>query len=157
MHWEFPRQKYKTIKVRFSTEAKFHLDSGGGGPESNLKLIPYLIQSTLYILNQTKQYQTYKDLIDNSKFDIVQATAVQGLYSAHAFCSWCIWTYMVLRSVIHGDSMSVGLRSREMVRNKIQVVGTNDFDESRERIFTESKIIFQWGWKRTNAICKGPE
>lgn len=50
---------------------------------------------------------------------------------------------MVLRSVIHGDSMSVGLRSREMVRNKIQVVGTNDFDESRERIFTESKIIFQ--------------
>lgn len=54
------------------------MDSGGGGPESNLKLIPYLIQSTLYILNQTKQYQTYKDLIDNSKFDIVQATAVQG-------------------------------------------------------------------------------
>jgi len=61
------------------------LDSGGGGPESNLKLIPYLIQSTLYILNQTKQYQTYKDLIDNSKFDIVQATAVQGMYTGHAF------------------------------------------------------------------------
>ena len=76
------RKNYKTIKVRFSTEAKFHLDSGGGGPESNLKLIPYLIQSTLYILNQTKQYQTYKDLIDNSKFDIVQATAVQGNVSA---------------------------------------------------------------------------
>ena len=55
------------------------MDSGGGGPESNLKLIPYLIQSTLYILNQTKQYQTYKDLIDNAKFDIVQATAVQGI------------------------------------------------------------------------------
>ena len=50
---------------------------------------------------------------------------------------------MILRSVIYGDSMSVGLRSREMVRNKIQIVGTNDFDESRERIFTESKIIFQ--------------
>lgn len=134
--------KYKAIKVRFSTEAKFHLDSGGGGPESNLKLIPYLIQSTLYILNQTKQYQTYKDLIDNSKFDIVQATAVQGMYLARAF-SPCSCTYMILRSVIYGDSMSVGLRSREMVRNKIQIVGTNDFDESRERIFTESKIIFQ--------------
>ena len=118
------------------------MDSGGGGPESNLKLIPYLIQSTLYILNQTKQYQTYKDLIDNSKFDIVQATAVQGMYSARAFLP-CSCTYITLRSVIYGDSMSVGLRSREMVRNKIQVVGTNDFDESRERIFTESKIIFQ--------------
>ena len=83
-------EKYKTIKVRFSTEAKFHLDSGGGGPESNLKLIPYLIQSTLYILNQTKQYQTYKDLIDNSKFDIVQATAVQGMYLARAFSPCCM-------------------------------------------------------------------
>ena len=133
---------YKTIKVRFSTEAKFHLDSGGGGPESNLKLIPYLIQSTLYILNQTKQYQTYKDLIDNSKFDIVQATAVQGMHLARAFLQ-CSCTYMILRSVIYGDGMSVGLRSREMVRNKIQIVGANDFDESRERIFTESKIIVQ--------------
>ena len=118
------------------------MDSGGGGPESNLKLIPYLIQSTLYILNQTKQYQTYKDLIDNSKFDIVQATAVQGMYSARAFLQ-CSCTYMILRSVIYGDGMSVGLRSREMVRNKIQIVGANDFDESRERIFTESEIIFQ--------------
>ena len=151
-------EKCKTIKVRFSTEAKFHLDSGGGGPESNLKLIPYLIQSTLYILNQTKQYQTYKDLIDNAKFDIVQATAVQGMKITHAFSLLVPKIFPIeFRSVIYGYSMFIGLWSREMVGNKIQIIGTNDFDESREGIFIESKIIFQWSWTRANAICKGPE
>ena len=86
------------------------MDSGGGGPESNLKLIPYLIQSTLYILNQTKQYQTYKDLIDNAKFDIVQATAVQGMKITYAFSLLVPKIFPIeFRSVIYGYSMFIGL------------------------------------------------
>ena len=56
--------------VRFATQAKFHLDSGGGGPESNLKLLPYLIQATLYVLNQTKQQSLYRELVENHLSDL---------------------------------------------------------------------------------------
>ena len=63
-------------------DGKFHLDSGGGGPESNLKLLPYLIQSTLYILNQTKQYDVYIELIEKlcqfETYSVDSACAVQG-------------------------------------------------------------------------------
>ena len=61
-------------------DGKFHLDSGGGGPESNLKMIPYLIQSTLYILNQTKQYDTYTELIEKiiKDYSVDSACTVQG-------------------------------------------------------------------------------
>ena len=53
------------LLVRFAINAKFHLDSGGGGPESNLKLIPYLLQASLYVLNQTKQQSLYSELVEN--------------------------------------------------------------------------------------------
>ena len=41
----------KLLFSRFSTNQKFHLDSGGGGPESNMKLIPYLVQEICHNLN----------------------------------------------------------------------------------------------------------
>ena len=69
------------LLVRFATQAKFHLDSGGGGPESNLKLIPYLLQASLYVLNQTKQQSLYMELVDNylGEFDAASsATDVKG-------------------------------------------------------------------------------
>jgi E3 ubiquitin-protein ligase UBR4 len=71
-------------------DGKFHLDSGGGGPESNLKLLPYLIQSTLYILNQTKQYDVYIELIEKlcqfETYSVDSACAVQGPLFAIVAC-----------------------------------------------------------------------
>ena len=62
------------LLVRFAINAKFHLDSGGGGPESNLKLIPYLLQASLYVLNQTKQQSLYSELVENYLTDFDAAS-----------------------------------------------------------------------------------
>ncbi|OAD57065.1 E3 ubiquitin-protein ligase UBR4, partial [Eufriesea mexicana] len=43
----------KLLLLRFSQEKSFHEDSGGGGPQSNMHLIPYLIHTALYIINTT--------------------------------------------------------------------------------------------------------
>ena len=65
----------KMLLVRFAINAKFHLDSGGGGPESNLKLIPYLLQASLYVLNQTKQQSLYSELVENYLTDFDAASS----------------------------------------------------------------------------------
>lgn len=43
--------------IRFAEEKSFHEDTGGGGPESNMHLIPYLFHTTLYVLNTTRLAQ----------------------------------------------------------------------------------------------------
>lgn len=44
----------KLLLLRFAEEKSFHEDTGGGGPESNLHLVPYLIHTALYVLNTTR-------------------------------------------------------------------------------------------------------
>lgn len=44
----------KLLLLRFAEEKTFHEDTGGGGPESNMHLIPYLIHTALYVLNTTR-------------------------------------------------------------------------------------------------------
>jgi len=44
----------KLLLLRFAEEKTFHEDTGGGGPESNMHLIPYLVHTALYVLNTTR-------------------------------------------------------------------------------------------------------
>ncbi|KAI1305185.1 E3 ubiquitin-protein ligase UBR4 [Halotydeus destructor] len=44
----------KLLLVKFATEESFSVDSGGGGPQSNIHLIPYLAHHVLYVLNTTR-------------------------------------------------------------------------------------------------------
>lgn len=41
----------KLLLQKFAFEKSFSEDSGGGGPQSNMHLIPYLIHMTLYVIN----------------------------------------------------------------------------------------------------------
>lgn len=41
----------KLLFLRFATEQSLSVDSGGGGRESNIHLIPYIIHTVLYVLN----------------------------------------------------------------------------------------------------------
>ncbi|XP_026550206.1 E3 ubiquitin-protein ligase UBR4-like, partial [Notechis scutatus] len=41
----------KLLFLRFATEQSFSVDTGGGGRESNVHLIPYIIHTVLYVLN----------------------------------------------------------------------------------------------------------
>lgn len=41
----------KLLFLRFAMEQSFSVDTGGGGRESNIHLIPYIIHTVLYVLN----------------------------------------------------------------------------------------------------------
>uniref|UniRef100_A0A8C5JL41 Ubiquitin protein ligase E3 component n-recognin 4 n=1 Tax=Junco hyemalis TaxID=40217 RepID=A0A8C5JL41_JUNHY len=44
----------KLLFLRFAMEQSFSIDTGGGGRESNIHLIPYIIHTVLYVLNTTR-------------------------------------------------------------------------------------------------------
>lgn len=46
----------KLLLLRFAQEKSFHDDTGGGGPQSNMHIIPYLIHMALYVVNTWVQY-----------------------------------------------------------------------------------------------------
>ncbi|XP_034944940.1 E3 ubiquitin-protein ligase UBR4 isoform X2 [Chelonus insularis] len=44
----------KLLLLRFAQEKSFHDDTGGGGPQSNMHMIPYLVHMALYVMNTTR-------------------------------------------------------------------------------------------------------
>ncbi|XP_058454823.1 protein purity of essence [Malaya genurostris] len=46
----------KLLLVRFAQEKSFHEDAGGGGPQSNMHLVPYLLFYSLYTLLSSRSY-----------------------------------------------------------------------------------------------------
>ena len=44
----------KLLLLRFAQDRSFSNESGGGGPQSNINLIPYLAHMALYVLNTTR-------------------------------------------------------------------------------------------------------
>ncbi|VVC25973.1 Hypothetical protein CINCED_3A011321 [Cinara cedri] len=45
----------KLLLLRFAQEKSFHEDTGGGGPQSNMNLVPYLMHMALYVINTTRR------------------------------------------------------------------------------------------------------
>lgn len=41
----------KLLLMRFAFERTFHEDTGGGGPQSNMHVVPYLVHVALYVIN----------------------------------------------------------------------------------------------------------
>ena len=44
----------KLLLLRFAQDKSFSSESGGGGPQSNMNLVPYLVHMALYVLNTTR-------------------------------------------------------------------------------------------------------
>lgn len=74
----------KLLFQRFAFEKSFHEDSGGGGPQSNMNIVPYLLFHAVYLILSThtvsteqKKLKDYIDLID-TKSIIRNAYEVDG-------------------------------------------------------------------------------
>ena len=46
----------KLLLLRFAYEKSFSAESGGGGPQSNMFLIPYFIHVAVYVMNTLVVY-----------------------------------------------------------------------------------------------------
>lgn len=62
--------------LRFAQERSFSEDTGGGGPQSNLHLIPYMMQTALYVLNSTKaatrEYKRTLNYLEMSSNEVIE-------------------------------------------------------------------------------------
>ena len=81
----------KILLTKFAQEKSFSVESGGGGPQSNLHLLPYLVHMTLYVINTTRaapremtNIQTWLDSSPGQWSE--QATAADGPLYHTAMC-----------------------------------------------------------------------
>lgn len=86
---------------KFAFERPFHVDSGGGGPQSNLNFVPYLLFHAVYILlsshsvlNEQKKLNEYIECQDK-QYKITSAYNVEGPFyhltsslALHSIGSW---------------------------------------------------------------------
>lgn len=81
--------------LRFAQERSFSEDTGGGGPQSNLHLIPYMIQKALYMLNSTKsatrEYKRVFNYLEMSSDEILE-----NCYEADSPYYWITMAMLVL-------------------------------------------------------------
>ncbi|XP_063242107.1 E3 ubiquitin-protein ligase UBR4 isoform X2 [Bacillus rossius redtenbacheri] len=86
----------KLLLLRFAMEKSFHDDTGGGGPQSNMHIIPYLIHMILYVINTTRCGQRE----DKNLSSYLEASAgdkwVEGAYEAEGPLYWAAFS-LVLR------------------------------------------------------------
>ncbi|KAL1517166.1 hypothetical protein ABEB36_000965 [Hypothenemus hampei] len=75
----------KLLLLRFAQEKSFHEDTGGGGPQSNMHMVSYLIHVGLYVINTTRVYSKEVETLReySEKFVIDMAYQAEGpLYMA---------------------------------------------------------------------------
>nr|CAD7443272.1 unnamed protein product [Timema bartmani] len=85
----------KLLLLRFATEKSFHDDTGGGGPQSNMHMIPYLIHMALYVINTTrsgpredKNLTSYLDSLGTDKW-------VESCYDAEGPLYWSVLSLLL--------------------------------------------------------------
>ncbi|XP_015793075.1 E3 ubiquitin-protein ligase UBR4-like isoform X2 [Tetranychus urticae] len=78
----------KLLLLRFASEESFSLDSGGGGPQSNIHLIPYMIHMALYVINTTRCAAKESKKITASFLDLPPSKWVENSFEADSPFYW---------------------------------------------------------------------
>jgi len=87
------------LLLRFAQERSFSEDTGGGGPQSNLHLLPYLMQTALYVLNSTKAAaKEYKSVLSYLKMDPDEI--LKSCYDVNSPYYWTSLALLVLPPVM---------------------------------------------------------
>ena len=81
--------------LRFAQERSFSEDTGGGGPQSNIHLLPYMMQTALYVLNTTKaatrEYKRCLNYLEMSSTEVLE-----NCYEVDSPYYWCSLALLVL-------------------------------------------------------------
>lgn len=81
--------------LRFAQERSFSEDTGGGGPQSNLHLLPYMMQAALYVLNSTKTAtREYKRILNF--LDMGPNEVLENCYEVDSPYYWTVLALLVL-------------------------------------------------------------
>uniref|UniRef100_A0A2R5LN58 Putative e3 ubiquitin-protein ligase ubr4 n=1 Tax=Ornithodoros turicata TaxID=34597 RepID=A0A2R5LN58_9ACAR len=77
----------KLLLGRFAQEKSFSEDSGGGGPQSNMHLIPYLLHMVLYVINTTRCVAREEKNLSNF-LEMSPERQVENCFESEGPCYW---------------------------------------------------------------------
>ncbi|XP_077538894.1 E3 ubiquitin-protein ligase-like protein poe isoform X3 [Haemaphysalis longicornis] len=84
----------KLLLSRFAFERSFSEDSGGGGPQSNMHLIPYLLHMVLYVINTTRCVAREDKNLSNF-LEMSPDRQVENCYESEGPCYWATMALVV--------------------------------------------------------------
>lgn len=131
--------------LRFANERSFSEDTGGGGPESNLHFLPYMMQIALYYMTPDKVYRSCKkNLFNHLMMDDIDI--IENCYEVESPYYWTIVACLVLPPNLWQEKRLSFLR-RLMLCNHIRKVGIKPpapINDQRKRSFSyyRSALIY---------------
>lgn len=72
---------FKLLLLRFAQEKSFSEETGGGGPQSNVHLIPYIVHMAQYVINTTRSSQREERAV-SAFLEAPAEKWVEGSYAA---------------------------------------------------------------------------
>uniref|UniRef100_A0A8D8THS7 E3 ubiquitin-protein ligase UBR4 n=1 Tax=Cacopsylla melanoneura TaxID=428564 RepID=A0A8D8THS7_9HEMI len=139
----------KLLLLRFANEKSFHEDAGGGGPQSNMHLIPYLIHMALYVINTTRSFKREDQNLSTYLETNATDKLVDSCYEADG-----PHYYAVLSLAIHSHSKWRKHRSQHL-RRLLLIAHVRNIHHSQpmSRTFSaEEKNVKAWKVYRSAAI-----
>lgn len=88
-------QDIKLLLLRFAHEKSFSEDSGGGGRQSNMHLIPYLMHMALYVINTTRSVPREEKNLTNF-LDMPKEKWVENSFEAEGPLYWTVMAVHIL-------------------------------------------------------------
>ena len=104
---------FKLLLLKFANEESFSIDSGGGGPQSNIHLIPYLIHMALYVMNTTQKASRNMKMV-KLFIDEVSSRQVENSFEVENVYYYAAMHVLVFGSN-HWDKMRVKFLQRFII------------------------------------------
>jgi len=138
----------KLLLLKFAEEKSFSVDSGGGGPQSNINLVPYMVHMALYTINtsraaarEQRQLESWMDA--PAATWRAQATAVDGPMYQTALC-------LLLLSPTQWQAKRAQILQRLLVTAQLRAVGQPSGDSTVNLV-----EVAEYGVYRTAVIFFG--
>ncbi|XP_042144242.1 E3 ubiquitin-protein ligase UBR4-like isoform X1 [Ixodes scapularis] len=77
----------KLLISRFAQERSFSEDSGGGGPQSNMHLIPYILHMVVYVINTTRCVAREEKNLSNF-LEMSPERQIENCFESEGPCYW---------------------------------------------------------------------
>ncbi|XP_065346150.1 E3 ubiquitin-protein ligase UBR4 [Cloeon dipterum] len=127
----------KLLLLKFAYERSFNEDTGGGGPESNMHLLPYLVHMALYVLNTTRSASREEKSL-SAFLAASQDTWVVNSFVPDGPLYWCVMS-VLLRSfkkweqedgVAHLKRLLILAQTRHVEKSNTQQVKATKLSDS---------------------------
>ncbi|KAH6944608.1 hypothetical protein HPB50_004249 [Hyalomma asiaticum] len=118
----------KLLLSRFAFERSFSEDSGGGGPQSNMHLIPYLLHMVLYVINTTRCVTREEKNLSNF-LEMSPDRKIENFYERVSCSTDDGWSVALADYIRHNDQQHLELGDKLLRNFEEQVLTCQSFME----------------------------